>query len=195
MVFCWSHARRVFYELRETFPSDAKLVLDLIGRLYDVERAIPPGELFDEVRRTARDQLSRPLINELQSALVGIRTLPGSLLEKAAQYIASRWSGLTRFLEDPRIPLDNNATERGLRGPVIGRKNHYGSRSVLGTEVAALFSSLLESAKLNGIDGRGYLRWVAREAAAKRDLRLPHECLDLLELRLDRSRAVLDPAA
>ena len=62
------------------------------------------------------------------------------------------WRGLTRFLDDPRIPLDNNATERGLRGMVIGRKNHYGSRSQRGTEVAALFYSLIESAKLCGVE-------------------------------------------
>ena len=67
------------------------------------------------------------------------------------------WTGLTRFLEDARIPLDNNATERGLRGMVIGRKNHYGSRSQRGTEVAALFYSLIESAKLCGVEPKAYL--------------------------------------
>ena len=51
------------------------------------------------------------------------------------------WAGLTRFLGDARIPLDNNVTEHGLRGMVVGRKNHYGSRSKRGTEVAALFYS------------------------------------------------------
>ncbi len=62
--------------------------------------------------------------------------------------LAGLWKGLTLFLDDPRIPLDNNATERGLRGVVLGRKNHYGSRSERGTEVAAPFYSLLKSAKL-----------------------------------------------
>ncbi len=62
------------------------------------------------------------------------------------------WAGLTHFLDDPRIPLDNNYAERGLRGVVLGRKNHYGSRSRRGTEVAALFYSLVESAKLCGVE-------------------------------------------
>ena len=58
------------------------------------------------------------------------------------------WPVLTRFLDDARVPLDNNATERGLCRMVVGRKSHYGSRSQRGTEIAALFYSLIESAKL-----------------------------------------------
>jgi transposase len=67
------------------------------------------------------------------------------------------WKGLTRFLDDPRIPLDTNGVERALRGVVVGRKNHYGSRSRRGTEVAALFYTLCESAKLAGVEPRRYL--------------------------------------
>jgi transposase len=88
------------------------------------------------------------------------------------------WPGLTRFLDDPRIPLDNNHTERGLRGVVLGRKNHYGSRSRRGTEVAALFYSLLESAKLCGVEPKAYLLAAARAAALDRiAVTLPHVLL------------------
>ena len=69
-----------------------------------------------------------------------------------------RWAGLTRFVDDPRVPLDNNAAERALRGPVVGRKNHYGSRSLRGTQVAALFYTLYETAKLTSVDPQAYLR-------------------------------------
>lgn len=85
------------------------------------------------------------------------RALPESGLGKAIAYMLGLWKGLTRFLDDPRIALDNNATERALRGMVIGRKNHYGSRSKRGTEVAALFYSLIESAKLAGVEPKAYL--------------------------------------
>jgi hypothetical protein len=64
-------------------------------------------------------------------------------------------------VDDPRVPLDNNATERGIRGPVVGRKNHYGSKSERGTEVAAVFYSLFETAKLVGVDPARYLREAA----------------------------------
>ena len=60
-------------------------------------------------------------------------------------------------VDDPRIPLDNNAAERALSGPVIGRKNHYGSRSLRGTEVAAVFYTLCETARLVGVDPHAYL--------------------------------------
>jgi hypothetical protein len=62
------------------------------------------------------------------------------------------WVGLTLFLDDPRVSLYNNAAERPLRAVVIGRKNHYGSKSKRGTEVAAMLSTLFETAKLSGVD-------------------------------------------
>ena len=76
-------------------------------------------------------------------------------------YLLERRVGLTRFLDDPRVPLDNNAAERALRGMVLGRKNHYGSRSQRGTQVAALFYSLMETAKLCGVEPKSYLRAAA----------------------------------
>jgi transposase len=65
--------------------------------------------------------------------------------------------GLRKFLNDARIPIDNNACERALRGVVLGRKNHYGSRSRRGTEVAAILYTLMECAKLAGVSLRDYL--------------------------------------
>jgi transposase len=62
------------------------------------------------------------------------------------------WEGLTRFVDDPRVSLDNSAAEPARRGPVMGRKNHYGSRSLRGTKVAALFYTLCKTAKLTGVD-------------------------------------------
>jgi transposase len=87
-------------------------------------------------------------------------------LGKAIAYMLGLWKGLTVFLDDPRVPLDNNRTERGLRGVVHGRKNHYDSRSERGTEVAALFCSLLESAKLAGVEPKLYLATATRAALA-----------------------------
>jgi len=85
------------------------------------------------------------------------------------------WPGLLRFLDEPRLPLDNNTVERALRGVVLGRKNHYGSRSERGTEVAALFYSLIESAKLAGVEPDAYLRTATRAAIRQLVIPLPHE--------------------
>jgi transposase len=85
---------------------------------------------------------------------------------------------LARFLDEPRIALDNNATERALRGMVVGRKNHYGSRSKRGTEVAALFYSLIESAKLCGVEPKAYLLCGTRAALENPGtVTLPHTLL------------------
>ena len=80
--------------------------------------------------------------------------------------MSKRWSRATLFLEHPDVALDNNAAERAIRGVVLGRKNHYGSRSQRGTEVAAVFYSLIESAKLVGVEPAEYLRRAAEAALA-----------------------------
>jgi transposase len=94
---------------------------------------------------------------------------------KAIDCMLGMWAGLICFLDDARIPLDNNGTERGLRGVVLGRKNHYGSKSRRGTEVAALFYSLVESAKLAGVEPKAYLRLVTQAALRGERPPLPHE--------------------
>src|SRR5262249_4326606 len=94
------------------------------------------------------------------------RVLPESGLGRAIRYMLGMWKGLTLFLDDPRVPIDNNLAERGLRGLVVGRKNHYGSRSKRGTEVAALMYSLIESAKLAGVEPKAYLLRAVRAAIA-----------------------------
>jgi hypothetical protein len=99
-------------------------------------------------------------------------------MRRAIDYMLHLWTGLTRFLDDPAVPLDNNATERAVRRVVLGRKNHYGSRSQRGTEVAALFYSLIETAELCGVDPNVYLLQAARAALAEPGtVLLPHGLL------------------
>ena len=73
--------------------------------------------------------------------MIGQRFLPGSDIRAAINYVARCWDGLYIFLDDPAVPLDNNRTERGFRGPALGRNNFYGSHSKRGTEVAAILSA------------------------------------------------------
>jgi transposase len=93
-------------------------------------------------------------------------TLPQSTLGKAIEYMLSLWPGLTVFLTDPRIPLENNAAERALRGVVVGRKNHYSSHSKRGAEVAAICYTLFETAKLAGVDPHRYVLEATRRTIA-----------------------------
>lgn len=174
VAHCWAHVRRKFIECEAFFPQ-ATQAIDLIRQLYEVERLCPAGVAGDAMRAQLRKQYSRSLLWQLQTWTFQTRTLPESAFGKAITYMSGLWPGLSRFIDDPRIPLDNNATERALRGVVLGRKNHYGSRSKRGTEVAALFYSLLESAKLAGVEPKAYLRAAATAALRHERIPLPHE--------------------
>ncbi|MFQ5877308.1 MAG: IS66 family transposase, partial [Acidobacteriota bacterium] len=182
LVHCWAHVRRKFIEAEPHFPDPCRTVLDLIGGLYAVEGEIPsPTEPADRaealaLRHRLRQERSRPLVREIRDWALAQRPLPQSGLGKAIAYMLGLWKGLTLFLDHPRIPIDNNATERGLRGVVLGRKNHYGSRSERGTAVAALFYSRLESAKLAGVEPKLYLLTATRAALRDRNtVTLPHQ--------------------
>jgi len=174
LAHCWAHVRRKFVEAEPHYPEPCREVLDLIGRLYGVEAEIPAAMLLDPLlredaldrRRQLRQERSRPVVAAIRdwAYTQKPRALPESSLGKAITYMLGLWPGLTLFLDDPRIPVDNNQTERGLRGVVLGRKNHYGSRSERGTEVATLFYSLLESAKLAGVEPKLYLHTATRTA-------------------------------
>ncbi|MFO0757007.1 MAG: IS66 family transposase [Byssovorax sp.] len=172
LVQCWVHARRNFVECSTAFPTECAQILDLIGKLYEIEKRA--GEDENE-RRRLRNEESRKVLGEIQRWVVEVRSVPGTALHAAITYMTNRWSRLIRFVDHPALPLDNNPAERALRGPVVGRKNHYGSRSVRGTQVAALFYSLLESAKLVGIDPAAYLRTAVEAAFAGEQIPLPHE--------------------
>jgi transposase len=102
-------------------------------------------------------------------------------LSKALRYLLTRQRALTLFLEEPLLSPDNNATERVIRGVVVGRKNHYGSKSEQGTRVAALMYSLLDSAELVGLDPAVYLAKAVDAALKGQDIPLPHELADDLD--------------
>jgi transposase len=161
---CWAHVRRKFVEIQENFPLACEQILDLIGELYAVERSVRESTSGAEVAALhaalleARRSRSQAILDRILRWVVDQHALPQSGIGKAIIYMGERWAGLTRFVDDPRIPLDNNATERAIRGLVVGRKNHYGSRSQRGTEVAALFYTLIETAKLRGVEPKAYLQ-------------------------------------
>ncbi|MBM3271127.1 MAG: transposase [Candidatus Sericytochromatia bacterium] len=102
--------------------------------------------------------------------------LPKSSIGKAIGYMIGIKAGLIAFLDDPRIPLDSGAQERALRGLVVGRKNFYGSKSLRGTEVAAVMYTIFESAKLCGVDPVAYMTAAVEVALAKAgDVLLPED--------------------
>ncbi|HVJ11195.1 MAG TPA: IS66 family transposase [Burkholderiales bacterium] len=157
---CWAHVFRKFEEAEPDHP-EAQVAMRLIGQLYEIdEKAGDDLVRKGELRRTE----SVTVLDQLKSWLWSQAVLKTLTIGKAAAYTIANWERLTRFVDDPRIPLDNNATERGIRGPVVGRRNHFGSKSRCGTEVASISYSLIETAKLNGADPARYLAQAVRAA-------------------------------
>ena len=158
LAFCWVHVRRNFYKLATPGPAPiASEALQRIAALYAIEKDIR-GRNAEE-RRLARQHKSRPLIDALEPWLrtkLGLISQKGKLAE-AINYALSRWEGLTRFLDDGRIELDNNTVERSIRPITLNRKNALFAGSDGGADHWATIATLIETCKLNDIDPISYL--------------------------------------
>ncbi len=123
LAHCWAHARRKFVEAEPNYPQCTE-ALTLIGELFAIDRTTAnPSELegdaklqASEARLAARQERAPPILEKLRAWALEQRGLPKSGLRKAIDYMLRYWPGLTVFVDDPYVPLDNNATERALRG-------------------------------------------------------------------------------
>jgi transposase len=159
---CCAHARRKFYESRETSPQIAHQALAFFGRLYAVEHE---AETFSpEARWALRQEKSAPILDEmhiwLNEQLRGLR--PKSPVAGAIKYSLKNWDALCRFISDGNIPIDNNRTERTLRAQAVGRKNWLFLGSDNGGRTAAVLYSLVANAKRHHLDPQAYLTDVLR---------------------------------
>jgi transposase len=158
LAFCWAHMRRNFYELATPGPAPiASEALKRIAEFYAIEKDIR-GRSAEE-RRITRQQKSRPFADTFEQwlrAKLGLISQKGKLAE-AIRYALSRWEGLTRFIDDGHIEIDNNAVERSIRPIALNRKNALFAGSDGGAEHWATIASLIETCKLNEIDPLAYL--------------------------------------
>jgi transposase len=178
---CWVHARRPFFamaDLEENARRQAAgkkaimlspIAIEVVRRidaLFDIERPIN-GKPAKE-RRVVREELSRPLVDELRVYLREQRAKLSSAhdLAKAIDYILKRWDAFTLFLTDGRVCLSNNAAERALRGIALGRKSWMFCGSDRGGQRAAAMYSLIVTAKMNNIDPQAWLADVLARIAA-----------------------------
>jgi transposase len=189
---CWAHARRPFFALADIEASARRraegkspapispLALETVQRidaLFEIEREIR-GKGPDE-RRAVRQELSRPLVETLEAWMRAERPKlsRGNDLAKAMDYMLKRWTAFTRFLDDGRVCMSNNAAERGLRGIALGRKSWLFAGSDRGGMRAAAMYSLIVTAKMNDIDPQAWLADVlariAGHPASKLDELLP----------------------
>ena len=157
-VGCWSHVRRGFFDEWASHKSTiAKEALDRIGALFDIERPIKgqtPG-----IRRAVRQRTAKPKIDDLAVWLdAQLQKIPGkSNLAGAIRYARSRWTELTRYLDDGRLEISNNAAENQIRPLKLGAKNWLFAGSDTGGIRAAAFYTIIRTAVLNGLEPEAYL--------------------------------------
>ena len=158
-ALCWVHTRRNFIDAEPGSKEKTAIVLELIQRLYRIEEEVAGPDL--ELRRQARNEFSRPIVDELfkffQDELDNSLLLPMNPFLKAIDYAVSREEGLRVFLDDPEVPMDTNSVERELRGPAVGRKNWMFHVTDVGARYAAIFYSLTKSCVLANVNPTVYL--------------------------------------
>jgi len=155
---CWAHGRRKFFELADL--QKAPLAIEAVRRideLFAIERDVngkPPDE-----RRAMRQHRSRPLVEALEAWLRQERRALSSKspMAKAMDYSLKRWPAFTRFLDDGRLCMSNNAAERAVRGIAVGRRNWTFCGSDAGGRRAAAIYTLIETCRLNDVDARAWL--------------------------------------
>ena len=156
-VYCNAHARRKFIEAEINFSEQAGYFIKAYQQIYLLEKQAKELPLLE--RHKYRDQM-RPIFEQMRQR--GYEYLKGvsdkSSLARAITYFIRNYEGLTLCLNHSFLPLDNNAAERALRSPVVGRKTWYGTHSKLGAKTAAVLFSLVESCKLNQVNPREYLK-------------------------------------
>ncbi len=186
-IGCMAHARRKFHELHVTGQSIISIdALALFGQLYAVEREIDarfekntsPMPRDPQIVRKIRQDRAKPIADKLHQWLQEKRqlTTKNASITKAIDYCLKRWQALTCYLDDGRLPIDNNWAENQMRPWALGRKNWLFAGSLRSGQRAANIMSIIQSARLNGLDVSAYLTDVLRRLPIQDDLDelLPH---------------------
>jgi transposase len=169
LVFCWAHVRRDFVRVGKGWPELKGWALAWLQRIRDLYRC-------------QRQRLAHPVASEpftaadtaLRQAITAMKTQADTELadpalhqpcRKVLESLQEHWPGLTRFVEDLRVPMDNNASERRVRGPAVGRKNYYGSGALWSGRLAAMLFSLFATLGLWKLNPRRWLTWYLQSCA------------------------------
>jgi transposase len=200
LAFCWAHVRRDFVAVGKSWTELTPWALEWLRRIRHVyhvnrERLQQP---LDSVKFQERDVLLRRAVEAMRAEAVAELSDPKlrQPCRKILESLQQHWSGLIRFLDDPRIPLDNNASERAGRGPAVARKNFYGSGSLWSGRLAATMFSLLATLAHWKINPRLWLTWYLESCAASAG-KTPEDIQQFLPWNLspERRAALADQAA
>lgn len=186
LVGCWAHARRKFDEALKALPPSqektetaAQQGLKFCNQLFAIERELK--EVSAEARYTIRQERSLPVLNAYLAWLrqQRSRTLPKSKLGEAIGYSLNQWDKLSAFLEDGRLEIDNNRSERAIKPFVIRRKNWLFANTRRGAKASSTIYSIIETAKENGLNPFKYLMYLFEQLPQLSDPKDP-EALDKL---------------
>lgn len=167
-VGCWHHARRRFFEALEAGEPRAAVALDLIKKLFALERQANERGVSHQERLALRQQGSAPVLQKLGEWMASLQPYlpPKSPLAKAIGYAVRQWAPLSRFLEDGLLPLHNGLSELQARRVAVGRKNYMFAGSDRGAERAAIAYTVISTCILNRVEPWGYLRDVLGKLAS-----------------------------
>ncbi len=162
LAFCWAHVRRDFIAVAKSFPELQPWAIDwlkLIRQAYRCNRQRLPH--LDTPEFAEPDAALRAVMDQMKTKAAEQLADPALRLpcRKVLVSLQEHWTGLTRFVDDPRIPMDNNTSERILRGPAVGRKNYYGSNALWSGMLAMKLFSLFATLKQWNLNPRTWLRW------------------------------------
>jgi transposase len=169
LAFCWAHVRRDFISVAKSFPALKPWALGWLRLIRQAYRH--NGQRLEQLGAAGfaeADAALRATMGVMQAQAV--QELSAATLRQPCRKVLvslqEHWTGLTRFVDDPRIPMDNNSSERCLRGPALGRKNYYGSSAEWSGQLAALLFSLLATLQRWQINPRTWLRWYLSACAS-----------------------------
>ena len=170
LAFCWSHVRRDFIRVGKGWPELKTWALEwlrrirLLYRLNDRRLAVQQdAKAFGEADGCLRQAVAT-MKTQMETELA--RADLATPCRKALESLGAHWEGLTRFVDDPRIPMDNNTSERLERGPAVARKNFYGSGSLWSGQLMAALFSILATLALWKLNPRKWLTWYFEHCAA-----------------------------
>jgi transposase len=165
-LMCWAHARRKFFEHKDLEPQFTDQVLGLIKELYMVER--DALEMKPKERKNIRMERSAPVLEKIKLLLEerSKTMLPKNPLSEAINYTLNHWQQLTVYLQDGRLPIDNNLVENAIRPVALGRKNWLFAGSPEGAQRMAIIYSMVATCKLNDINPYEYFVDVLPKIAA-----------------------------
>jgi transposase len=173
-VGCWAHARRKFVDIMKIVnqPGRAAEALAFIEKLYEIERYAKENGLPPDRVKALRLEKSKPILDLYKAWLTSTvgRVPPKNPLCAAIKYSLNNWAELTRYLDDGRLDIDNNACERAMKPFAVGRKNWLFAGNEVGARASAVIFSLIETCEANGVEPEAYLKHALENIRTTSDL-------------------------